>query len=186
MKVIGLMGSMMVMELRRGQGGAGIEANIGKDLGMVLEFIGFIQGMFMQENGQMGRVMGVGCIPVMTVADMLVNSNGVSSMALATTISGMVTLMLENILLIRCMDLGFIALQMGIVMKELGTKAGDKDWECILLEMEKLSQVTGKMGFLTFQAHKVCPILYLLLLFTIQKCLMQSRKHDEQLRKHMM
>lgn len=88
MKVIGLMGSMMVMGLRRGQGGVDTGANIGKDLGMVLEFIGFIQGMFMQENGQMARVMGVGCIPVMMVADMLVNSSGVSSMALATTISG--------------------------------------------------------------------------------------------------
>nr|GMD59416.1 uncharacterized protein LOC112519506 isoform X2 [Ipomoea batatas] len=177
------MGSMMGMEWRHGQGEVNTGANIGRDLGMALAFIGFILVMSMLENGQMAKAMAVGCIPVRMVADMLANSSGVSSMALATTISGILILTLENILLIRCTDLECTISPMGIVLKALGTREGDKDWGPILLGMEKPSRVTGIMAFLTFQAHRVCPILDLPWLFTTQKCLMPSRKHGRQPRK---
>lgn len=88
MKGIGLMGSMMVMGLKHGQGGADIGDNIGKDLGMDLGFIGFIQVMYMLGNGLMDKVMGVEFILVRTGAGMLVNSSGELSMALDITTSG--------------------------------------------------------------------------------------------------
>lgn len=78
--------------------------------------------------------------------------------------------MLENILLIRCMVLEYIVLQMGIATKERGMRERDKGLGCILLEMEKPNVVIGKMGFLTFQARRMPPILYPLLLFTTPKC----------------
>jgi hypothetical protein len=55
-----------------------------------------------------------------------VNSNGVLSMDLVTTTSGMGTHMLESILQTRCMAMGFINLQMGIVMKAHGMMEGNK------------------------------------------------------------
>lgn len=78
--------------------------------------------------------------------------------------------MVGSILLIRCMVSEYIVLQMGIGTKEPGTREGDKGLGCILLEMGKPSLVIGKMVSLTFQAHKLSPTLYLLLLFTTPKC----------------
>lgn len=88
MKEIGLMGNMMDMEWKHGLEGAGIEDSIGRVLDMVLECIGFIQGMYMQASGLMGRAMVVGNILARMVADMLVNSSGALSMGLVTTILG--------------------------------------------------------------------------------------------------
>lgn len=84
----GLMASMMVMGLKRGQGAAGIEGSIGRVLGMVLECIGFIQAMCMLGNGLVGRAMGVGFIPARMVVGMWENLSGVLNMVLDTTISG--------------------------------------------------------------------------------------------------
>lgn len=83
--------------------------------------------------------------------------------------------MLENTLQTRCMDLEFIILSMGIGMKEPGMRVGGKGLECTHLEMERLNLGTGKMGFLTSQALKAQPILYLLLLLIIPKYSMLSR-----------
>ena len=83
--------------------------------------------------------------------------------------------MLENILRTRCMGLGSILLQMDIDMKEPGMRVEGKGLECTHSEMVKHKLVTGKMEFLTFQAHRTPPILYLLLLFIIQKYSMQCR-----------
>jgi hypothetical protein len=47
-------------------------------------------------------------------------------MDLVTTTSGMGTHMLESILQTRCMAMGFINLQMGIVMKAHGMMEGNK------------------------------------------------------------
>lgn len=80
--------SMMDMGLKHGQGAAAIGDSIDKGLDMVLGYIGFIQEMCMLGSGLTGRVMVVVFILAMMVAGMLVNSSGVSSMALATTISG--------------------------------------------------------------------------------------------------
>ena len=88
MRGIGWMGSMMDMELRLGLGGAGIGDSIARGFDRGLGCIGFIQGMFMLENGLMGRVMGVECILVRTGVGMLGSSSGVSSMVLGITISG--------------------------------------------------------------------------------------------------
>lgn len=82
------MASMMVMGWRRGLVGAGIEDSIGRDLGMVMECIGFIQEMCMLGSGVMGRAMGVVFILVRTGAGMWVNLNGVLNMALDITILG--------------------------------------------------------------------------------------------------
>lgn len=82
------MENMMGMEWRRGLEGAGIEGSTGRDLGTDLGCIGFIREMFMLGSGLVDRVMGVEFIPVRMGAGMLGNSSGVSSMALATTISG--------------------------------------------------------------------------------------------------
>jgi hypothetical protein len=60
-----------------------------------------------------------------------------------------------NIVQTRCMDLGYIVLQMVIVMKEPGMRGKDKVLECTRLEMEKLNLVTGKMESLMFQAHRM-------------------------------
>lgn len=180
------MASMMDMGLRRGQGAAGIGGSIGRGLDMVLVYIDFILGMFMLGNGQMGRVMGVEFILARMVAGMWASSSGVSSMAWVTTTSGMETRMLGNTLLIKCMALGFILLQMATVMKEPGMRAEDKDLECTLSGMGKLSQGTGKMGFWMSLAHRMRPILYHLLLFTIPRCSMQFRKHAVQQIKLMM
>ena len=59
--------------------------------------------------------------------------------------------MLANTLRIRCMDLGYTVLLMAIVMKDPGMKAKGKVLECIHLEMEKPSLVTGKMESLTLE-----------------------------------
>lgn len=75
--------------------------------------------------------------------------------------------MLVNTLRIRCMDMGYIVLQMAIVMKDPGMKAKGKELECMHLEMEKPSLVTGKMESLTLPAHRVPPILFLLLVSII-------------------
>ena len=90
-------------------------------------------------------------------------------------ISGMETRMLGNTLLIRCMALGFILLQMATGMKDPGMRVEDKDSECTLLGMGKLSRGIGKMGFLMSLAHRMRPILYLLSQFTIPRCSMQFR-----------
>lgn len=82
------MENMMVMEWKLGLEGAGIEGSIGRDLDMVLGCIDFTQGMFMQGNGLMARVMGAESILVKTEVGTSGNSSGVSSMDLATTISG--------------------------------------------------------------------------------------------------
>lgn len=163
------MGSMMDMGLKHGLGGAGIEDSIGRVLDMVLECIGFIQGMCMLVSGLMDRAMGVGYILVRMVADMLVNLSGVLSMDLVTIISGMGTHMLENTLQIKCMGLEYISLPMDIGMKELGMRVEGKGLECTHLEMEKPKQATGIMGYLMSQAHKTRPVPYLLLLLIIPK-----------------
>ena len=87
----------------------------------------------------------------------------------------METHMLENTLQTRCMDLESIILPMGIGTREPGTRVRGKGLECIHLEMERLNQGTGKTGFLTSQALKAQPILYLLLLLIIPKYSMLSR-----------
>jgi len=75
--------------------------------------------------------------------------------------------MLVNTLRIRCMGMEYIVLQMVIVMKDLGMMAKGKVLECIRLEVEKPSLVTGKMESLTFPAHRVPPILFLRLVSII-------------------
>lgn len=174
MKGTGLMESMMVLGLRLGPEGVGIEGSIGKALGMGLVYIGFIRVMYMLGNGQMGRVMGAEFIPAKMVAVLWGNSSGVSSMGLVTIISGMGTFMLENTLQTRCMDLECTVLEMGIGMKEPGTREEGKDWECTLSEMGRPNLGTGTMGFLTSQVHRTIPILFLLLRFIIPKYSMLS------------
>lgn len=68
--MIGLMESMMVMELRHGPEAAGIEGSTGRALGMALECIGFILVMFMLGNGLVDKAMDVEFILVRMVADM--------------------------------------------------------------------------------------------------------------------
>ena len=85
------------------------------------------------------------------------------------------THILENILRTRCMDLVSILLQMGIGMREPGMRVEGKGLECTHSEMVKHNLVTGKMEFLTYQAPRTQPILYLLLLFIILKYSMQCR-----------
>ena len=75
--------------------------------------------------------------------------------------------MLANTLPIRCMGMEYIVLQMVIVMKDPGMMAKGKVLECIHLEMEKPSLVTGKMESLTFPVHRVPPIPFLLLVSII-------------------
>lgn len=75
----------------------------------------------------------------------------------------------------RCMGLEFIILPMVIGMREPGMRVEGKGLECTPLEMERLNLGTGKMGFLTSQALKAQPILYLLLLFIIPKYSMLFR-----------
>lgn len=88
MRVIGLMGSMMAMELRHGLKGADIGANTGRVYGMGLGFIGFIQVTFILVSGQMGTVTVVVFILVRMVVSTLGSSSGVLSMGLVITISG--------------------------------------------------------------------------------------------------
>lgn len=185
MKGIGLMVSMMAMEWRHGRGVADIEANTGRVLGMVLEFTGFTQGMCMLGSGRMGRATDVGFIPVKMVVGMLESLNGVSNMALDTTISGMEIDMQESILLIRCTDLESITLLMATGTRVLGMKVKGKALECTLSEMEKFSLAIGKMEFSMSQVHKALPIPSLLLLSTTPRCLMLFRKHDDQQKEHM-
>jgi hypothetical protein len=83
--------------------------------------------------------------------------------------------MLGNILQTRCMGLESTLLQMGIDMREPGMRVEGKALECTHLEMGKHNLVTGKMEFLTFQAHSTPAIQYLLLLFIIPKYLIQCR-----------
>lgn len=180
------MASMMVMGWRLGRGEAGTEVSIDRVSGMGLECIDFILVMYMLGNGRMGKVMGVEPILVKTVVDMWGNSSGVLSTAMATIILEMGTHMLENTLQTRCMGLEFIILPMVIGMREPGMRVEGKGLECTPLEMERLNLGTGKMGFLTSQALKAQPILYLLLLFIIPKYSMLFRKHAEQQRRPMM
>lgn len=186
MRGIGLMASMMGMGWRLGRGEAGTAVSIGRVSGMGLECIDFILVMFMLGNGRMGKVMAVEPILVKTVVDMWGNSSGVLSTAMATIILEMGTHMLENTLQTRCMGLEFISLPTVIGMREPGMRVEGKGLECTPLEMERLNLGTGKMGFLTSQALKAQPILYLLLLFIIPKYSMLFRKHAEQQRRPMM
>jgi hypothetical protein len=55
---------------------------------MVMEFIGFIQGIHTLGNGLTGRVMVLECRLVQMGVAMLVNSSVPSNMALVFTISG--------------------------------------------------------------------------------------------------
>lgn len=77
--------------------------------------------------------------------------------------------MQENILQTRCMDLGCTVLQTVIGMRELGMREEDKALGCTHLGMGKHSQVTGRMGFLMFQALRTQLLLYLLLQFIIPR-----------------
>lgn len=183
--MIGLMASMMVMELKHGHGVAGIEGSIGKALDMVLECIGFIRVMCTLGNGLVGRAMGVAFIPVRMVVVMWESLSGVLNTVLDTIISGMEIDMQESILQIKCMDLESTVLQMAIVMKVPGTRGGDRGMECTHLEMVKLSLATGKMESLIFQAHRAMFILFLLLLSITLRCLMLFRKLDEQQKRPM-
>lgn len=83
--------------------------------------------------------------------------------------------MLENTLPTRCMDLECTVLEMGIGMKEPGTREEGKDWECTLSEMGRPNLGTGIMGFLMSQVHRTIPILFLPLRFIIPKYSMLSR-----------
>lgn len=178
------MPSMMDMGSKLGLEGVDTEASTGKVLGMDLESIGSIQGMFMLVNGQMARAMVVEFILVRMAAAMLVNSSGVSSMALATTILGMGIHMLENTLQTKCTDSECINLGMGIGMKEHGMRERGKALECTHLEMEKPKQGTGRMGYLTLPALRIMPpFLSHLLPLTILKYSMVSRKQEKQQRK---
>lgn len=67
----------MVMGSKHGLEVAVTVVSIDRVLDMVMVCIGFILGMFMLENGPMGRAMGVVCILVRMVAGMLGNLNGV-------------------------------------------------------------------------------------------------------------
>lgn len=90
-------------------------------------------------------------------------------------IAGMGTHMLENTLQTRCTDLGFTVLQMGIDMKDHGTKEEDKGLVCILSEMARPNPATGKMAFLISGAHIVQHNQYHPLPFTIPEFLTWSR-----------
>ncbi|XP_024983428.1 uncharacterized protein LOC112519506 isoform X2 [Cynara cardunculus var. scolymus] len=147
---------------------------------------GFIREMFMLVNGRMVKVMDVEFILAKMVAVMWENSSGVLNMVLATIISEMGIHMLESISQTRCMALECIVLQMGIDTKDHGMKEEGKDLGCTVSEMGRPNLGTGRMGFLMSQAHRVPCLLYHRLLFIIPKCLMQFRKHEERLRKHMM
>ena len=83
--------------------------------------------------------------------------------------------MLVNTLRTKCMALGYIVLQMVIGMREPGMRAKGKGSGCIRLEMGKPNLVTGKMEFLTFQAHRTPHFQYLLLGSIIPKYSMQCR-----------
>lgn len=89
MRGTGLTESMMGMELRLGPEAAVIEGNICRDLGMGSVCTDFILEMFMEGSGLTAKVMVVGFILVRMEVDMLGNLSGVSSMALAITISGL-------------------------------------------------------------------------------------------------
>ncbi|CAL5389310.1 unnamed protein product [Camellia sinensis] len=86
MREIGLMGGMMGMGLRAGREVVGFEDSIGKVSGMVMEFIGFIQGMLRQGSGVMDRAMVLECRVTPMEAVMLVNSRVESSTAMVLTI----------------------------------------------------------------------------------------------------
>lgn len=86
--MIGSMRSMMVMGWRRGREEAGIAASTGRVSGMDMGSIGSTPETSTPESGRAGRAMGVEFIPVRMGVDMLESSSGVSSMVLATTISG--------------------------------------------------------------------------------------------------
>lgn len=70
LKGIGLMGNMMGMGWKHGQGGADIGANTGKVLGMDLGSIGSLRVMYMLGNGLMDKVTGVEFILVRMEAGM--------------------------------------------------------------------------------------------------------------------
>lgn len=89
--------------------------------------------------------------------------------------SEMGTLTLENILLTRCTALGFINLPMGTATRGPGMRVEGKGLECTHSETARHNLVTGKMEFLTFQAHRIQRTLYLLLLSIIPKYSMQCR-----------
>lgn len=92
MRGIGLMANTMVMGSKRGREVAVTEVSTGRVFDMDLASIDFIQGMFTLESGPMARVMAVEFILARMGVDMLVNSSGVSSMALDITISGIICL----------------------------------------------------------------------------------------------
>lgn len=79
---------MMVMGLRLGHVGAGIEDSIDRVCVKGMESTASIQEMFTQVIGQMDKAMVVGCRPAVMAVVMLANSSGVSSTALVTTTSG--------------------------------------------------------------------------------------------------
>lgn len=91
---------------------------------------------------------------------------------------------------ILCMDLEYTILQMGIDMKDHGMKEEDKGLVCTLSEMVKPNLGIGKMGFLISQVHipqhnRIHHHLQLLQSIILE-FLMQSRKQEDQQRKHMM
>lgn len=186
MRGIGSMGNMMVMESRLGQEVADIEDNTDRDLGMVLGCIDFILAMYMLGSGLVGKVMGVEYIHVRMEAAMLENSSGVLSMGSVTTISEMVTGMLENTLRTRCTVSASILLPMVIIMRVLGMRVDGKGLACTLLEMGKLNLDIGRMGFLIYQVHKAPCTLILQLQSITLKCSTPCRKHEEQPRELMM
>lgn len=176
----------MAMGSKLGREEAGIEASIDRDFGTDSGCTGFTLAMFMLGSGLMGRVMAVEFIHAKMGAVMLGSSSGVLNTGLVTTISEMGTHTLENILLTRCTALGFINLPMGTATRGPGMRVEGKGLECTHSETVRHNLVTGKMEFLTFQAHKIQRTLYLLLLSIIPKYSMQCRKQDEQQRRLMM
>lgn len=136
---------MMVMELKPGRGGVVIGGNIVRVCAMDLECTGSTLEMCMRGNGQMGRAMDVDCINVMMGAVIWGSSNGESSMALGTIISGTGIPTLESILQTRCRDLGFIILLMDIYTRGPGMKGEDRVLACTHSGTARLRQATGKM-----------------------------------------
>lgn len=185
MRGIGLMGNMMAMESRLGQEVADIEANIDRDLGMVLGFIDFILAMYMLGSGPVGKAMGAEYIHARMEAAMLENSSGVLSMASVTTISEMVIHMLENTLQTRCMVSASILLPMVIIMRVLGMRVDGKGLACTLLEMGKLNLDIGRKEFLIYRVHKAPCTLILQSQSITLKCSTPCRKHEEQRIEHM-
>lgn len=90
MKEIGLMEGMMGTALRVGPEGVDTKGSIGRDRGMDMVFISFIQGIHILENGVMDKVMGLEFKLVLMGAVTLGSSSVVLNMALDVTISGII------------------------------------------------------------------------------------------------